>query len=70
VVDGRAELDRRYGEAEERFAGAEVPVPPAWGGYRVAPASFEFWQGRPGRMHDRLRYARTATGWEVTRLAP
>ncbi|WGX95935.1 pyridoxamine 5'-phosphate oxidase [Nocardioides sp. L-11A] len=70
VVAGRAELDRRYAEAEDRFAGADVPVPPAWGGYRVRPTVFEFWQGRPGRMHDRLRYARTASGWEVTRLAP
>lgn len=70
VVDGRAELDRRYADAEERFADADVPVPPAWGGYRVQPASFEFWQGRSGRMHDRLRYARTSSGWELTRLAP
>ncbi|GAA3525429.1 pyridoxamine 5'-phosphate oxidase [Nocardioides daeguensis] len=70
VVDGRAELDRRYREAEERFADGEVPVPPGWGGYRVQPASFEFWQGRAGRMHDRLRYARTSSGWELTRLAP
>ncbi|GAA1539632.1 pyridoxamine 5'-phosphate oxidase [Nocardioides humi] len=70
VVAGRAELDRRYREAEERFAGGDVPVPPAWGGYRVQPASFEFWQGRPGRMHDRLRYLRTSAGWEVARLAP
>lgn len=70
VVDGRGELDQRYAEAQERFADAEVPVPPAWGGYRVQPASFEFWQGRSGRMHDRLRYARTSSGWELTRLAP
>jgi len=70
VVGGRAELDRRYREAEERFADAEVPVPPGWGGYRVRPVSFEFWQGRPGRMHDRLRYARGPGGWELTRLAP
>lgn len=70
VVDGRAELERRYRAAEERFDGAQVPVPAGWGGYRVRPASFEFWQGRPGRMHDRLRYARSSAGWELTRLAP
>ncbi|TNM36419.1 pyridoxamine 5'-phosphate oxidase [Nocardioides albidus] len=70
VVEGRAELDRRYAEVRERFGDGEVPVPPAWGGYRVRPEAFEFWQGRPGRMHDRLRYARTASGWELTRLAP
>lgn len=70
VVDGRGELDRRYREAEERFADTEIPVPPAWGGYRVQPETFEFWQGRSGRMHDRLRYVRTSSGWELTRLAP
>lgn len=70
VVEGRAELDRRCADAQARFADADVPVPPAWGGYRVQPASFEFWQGRSGRMHDRLRYTRTSSGWELTRLAP
>ncbi|MBM7518425.1 pyridoxamine 5'-phosphate oxidase [Nocardioides nitrophenolicus] len=70
VVAGRAELDDRYAEAEERFGDVDVPVPPMWGGYRVRPASFEFWQGRAGRMHDRIRYARTTAGWEPTRLAP
>lgn len=70
VVSGRAELDEAYRHAEERFAGQEIPVPPTWGGYRVRPLVFEFWQGRPGRMHDRLRYERTATDWVITRLAP
>lgn len=70
VVAGRKELDERYRSAEERFAEGGVPVPPGWGGYRVQPVSFEFWQGRPGRMHDRIVYARTESGWEITRLAP
>lgn len=70
VVAGRDELEMRYREAEERFAGADVPVPPEWGGYVVTPASFEFWQGRPGRLHDRLRYTATADGWTLERLAP
>ena len=70
VVGGREELDQRFADAERRYAGGEVPVPPDWGGYRVRPETFEFWQGRPGRMHDRLRYRRTASGWVIERLAP
>lgn len=70
VISGRDELERRYAEAEVRFEGADVPVPPGWGGYRVVPACFEFWQGRQGRLHDRLRYSRAAAGWDRERLAP
>jgi pyridoxamine 5'-phosphate oxidase len=70
VVAGRAELEQAYADAEERFADAEVPVPEEWGGYRVVPQWVEFWQGRIGRMHDRLGYRRTDGGWVVERLAP
>ena len=73
VVADRDQLLASYAEVEARFAGREVPVPPAWGGYRVRPETVEFWQGRPGRMHDRLRYrraGRAAGGWVVERLAP
>jgi pyridoxamine 5'-phosphate oxidase len=69
-VDSRAELDQRYAAAEDRFAEGDVPLPPAWGGYRVAPETMEFWQGRRGRMHDRLVYSRVAEGWRTSRLAP
>lgn len=69
VVAGRAELDAAYAEMERRFPG-EVPLPDSWGGYVVVPDTVEFWQGRPGRMHDRLRYRRTSDGWTVERLAP
>ncbi len=70
VVQDRAALDARYDEVVARFEGADVPRPPRWGGYRVDPQIVEFWQGRIGRMHDRLRYRRTDSGWTVERLAP
>lgn len=71
VVPDRAALDEALAEAERRFAGAAVPAPAHWGGLRVVPESVEFWQGRVGRMHDRLRYRRTGEGtWTLERLAP
>ncbi|HSV37274.1 MAG TPA: pyridoxamine 5'-phosphate oxidase [Nocardioidaceae bacterium] len=69
VVDGRAQLDARLHDAEERF-GAAVPLPEFWGGYRVVPDVMEFWQGRFGRLHDRLRYRRDGEAWALERLAP
>ncbi len=71
VVSGRPALEAAFAEAEARFPGdVPVAVPDEWGGYVVRPDSVEFWQGRPGRMHDRLRYRRTDDGWAVERLAP
>ncbi len=67
---GRDELDALYAAAEERFADDDVPLPDFWGGFRVVPTSFEFWTHRDDRLHDRIAYARTATGWTRTRLAP
>lgn len=73
-VASRAELAAAYAAVQERFGAedtdGEVPVPPDWGGYRVTPDVVEFWQGRPGRMHDRLVYRRDGEGWRVERLAP
>jgi len=70
VVSGREELLAAYDDAERRYADDEVPTPEEWGGYLVHPESVEFWQGRPGRMHDRLVYRRTPEGWRTERLAP
>lgn len=70
VIDSREVLDARLREVADRFTGEDVPRPAYWGGYRVAPETVEFWQGRGGRLHDRLRFRRTPEGWVVERLAP
>ena len=71
VVRDRGELDAIYAEVEARFPqSAAVPRPPHWGGWRVAPRVYEFWQGRRGRMHDRIRFTADGGGWVRERLAP
>jgi pyridoxamine 5'-phosphate oxidase len=69
VVANRETLQRAVSEAEARFPD-DVPRPPFWGGYRVVPDRFEFWQGRPNRVHDRIAYERGPDGWTLARLAP
>lgn len=71
AVAGRAVLDESYRVIEKKYEGREVPLPPNWGGFRLAPETVEFWQGRRSRLHDRLRYRRDPGGdWVVERLAP
>ena len=70
VVADRSALEAAYDAVVARFEGVEVPCPPTWGGYVVLPGAVEFWQGRHGRVHDRLRYRRTSEGWVSERLAP
>jgi pyridoxamine 5'-phosphate oxidase len=71
VIGDRAVLDARYAELAERWPeGSDVPRPECWGGLRVVPRAVEFWQGRPDRMHDRLRFRRDGGAWVVERLAP
>ncbi len=67
---GRAELDARLRDVSARYAGGPVPLPPHWGGWRLVPDEFEFWQGRESRLHDRIRYRRDGMGWVIDRLSP
>ncbi|KEF40921.1 MAG: pyridoxine 5'-phosphate oxidase [Cyanobium sp. CACIAM 14] len=78
VIGSRSILEAQWDAVKRRFADGEVPLPPAWGGFRVVPYEFEFWQGRRNRLHDRFRYRPAAheaggTGgdaWSIERLAP
>jgi pyridoxamine 5'-phosphate oxidase len=71
IIPNRAFLEKRLREVEAKYAGTDaVPRPENWGGYRLAPDSIEFWQGRANRNHDRIRYVRKGAAWERHRLAP
>ena len=69
-VASRAELESRFAAAEAKYATSEPPLPEFWGGYLLSPDMIELWQGRPSRLHDRLRYTRNAGAWSLTRLCP
>lgn len=70
IIPGRSVLEDSMKTLETKYAGQEVPLPPHWGGWRLAPETVEFWQGRRSRLHDRLRYRKNKDGWTVERLAP
>ncbi|CAN5365526.1 pyridoxamine 5'-phosphate oxidase [soil metagenome] len=70
VIESRDELEAKYAKIQEKFSGGLVPLPNFWGGYRVIPATVEFWQGRVGRLHDRFLYKREEDGWRIERLSP
>jgi pyridoxamine 5'-phosphate oxidase len=70
VITSRKFLLQKLAEIREKFQHGNIPLPSFWGGYRVVPASFEFWQGGPARLHDRFLYRRTTTNWHIERLAP
>ncbi len=73
VISDRSVLAERLEQFRKQFDGSDVPRPPSWGGWLIAPTMFEFWQGRPSRLHDRFRYSRPNTGdmaWAIERLAP
>jgi pyridoxamine 5'-phosphate oxidase len=71
VIENRAVLEARWKDLEEKFKGADIPMPPYWGGYLLAPVRIEFWQGRPSRLHDRFRYLKQPDNtWRIDRLSP
>jgi pyridoxamine 5'-phosphate oxidase len=69
VIEDRSFIVKEFLKYMVKFRN-HVPLPPAWGGYRLVPGSFEFWQGRPNRLHDRIRYSRQKKVWKIERLAP
>jgi pyridoxamine 5'-phosphate oxidase len=70
VIASRKVLEEKMRELEDKFSERNVPLPEFWGGYVLAPETIEFWQGRPSRLHDRLRYLKIAEGWKIERLSP
>lgn len=70
VISSRQLLEAQFEHMQQRFKQGQIPLPDFWGGYRVVPESFEFWQGRSNRLHDRFLYTRTQDGWDIQRLSP
>lgn len=70
VITSRKFLEMKWDEMKRKFSEGEIPLPSFWGGFRVVPSEFEFWQGRENRLHDRFRYTLEGSGWTIERLAP
>jgi pyridoxamine 5'-phosphate oxidase len=70
VIPNREFLENKFDELEEKFGNEEIPLPDCWGGYRVIPNYFEFWQGRENRLHDRICYKKENDEWKIYRLSP
>ena len=72
IIPDRSVLENRFEALRQKYTEVDgkVPLPDFWGGYRVIPEAFEFWQGRPSRLHDRIRYTKKGNSWEIVRLAP
>ena len=70
IVESREALEKRYAELKAAYSDGEVPCPPFWGGFRLQPERFEFWQGRDNRLHDRICYTVKGESWQITRLSP
>ncbi len=69
-INSRGELESALAQAEAQYQGRDIPMPAFWGGYRLVPEQIEFWQGRSSRLHDRLLYTRSQSGWARQRLSP
>jgi len=70
VIESREALERRFEKLSSEYPEGSVPRPEFWGGFRVTPNEFEFWQGRPSRLHDRILYSKADSGWTISRLSP
>lgn len=70
VISSRSILEMKLAEMKQKFKEGKVPLPDFWGGYKINPTSFEFWQGRQSRLHDRLLYEKESENWKISRLAP